>query len=234
MTYGIFYNNRHSFRDLDLVVLDSRVIQSPTKQKIKQTVPFMNGDYDFSNLYGSTTFGNRLLEYKFKIMADNRQVLEMRRSVVENWLLGTNGKSNMYDDNLKGYYYLAECIETDFEDKGKFGILKATFEAYPFKISTYSEDNVAWDSFCFETDVLQDTSFKVNGSLDITIINRGSTSCIPTITVPNDFEIVKNNLTYKFNAGIYKDYRFMLEPGPNKLTLKGNGNIDFKFKVEVI
>ena len=48
--YGITYNNKHSFNDLGLTVLNTRVIETPSKIKITETVPFMNGSYDFSNL----------------------------------------------------------------------------------------------------------------------------------------------------------------------------------------
>jgi hypothetical protein len=47
--YGITYNNKHSFNDLGLTVLNTRGIETPSKIKITETVPFMNGSYDFSN-----------------------------------------------------------------------------------------------------------------------------------------------------------------------------------------
>lgn len=232
--YDIIFNGKHSFNDFGLKRINSSEHKAPTKNKVKQSIPFMNGDYDFSNLYGGATYSNRTLEYSFLVEVDEERKMNLKKIAIENWLMGTNSKTNLIDEDLIGYYYLAECTDIDFENYYTFGLINVTFEAYPFKIATYSEDNVVWDNFCFETDVLQDTSFTVNGSLDITLINRGSTSCVPTITLSSNMDIVKNNLTYKFNAGTYKDYRFMLEAGPNKLTLKGNGNIDFKFKVEVI
>ncbi len=57
--YGISFNDKHSYRDFDITILNTRVIETPSKIKIKETVPFMNGSYDFSNLYGGVN-GNRL------------------------------------------------------------------------------------------------------------------------------------------------------------------------------
>ena len=51
--YGITYNNKHSFNDLGLTVLNTRTIKTPSKIKVTQTIPFSNITYDFSNLYGS-------------------------------------------------------------------------------------------------------------------------------------------------------------------------------------
>lgn len=232
--YDIIFNGKHSFNDFGLKRINSTEHKAPTKNKIYETIPFMNGSYDFSNLYGSTTYSDRELEYSFLVEVDNEIAMNVKKRTIENWLLGTNTKTNLIDEDLIGYYYLAECIDIDFENYYTFGLINVTFRAYPFKIATYSEDNVLWDTFCFETDVLQDTSFNVNGSLDITLVNRGSNSCIPTITLSSNFDIIKNNITYKLNTGTQKDYRFILEPGPSKLKLIGNGKVDFKFKVEVI
>ena len=65
--YGITYNNKHSFNDLGLTVLNTRVIETPSKIKITETIPFMNGSYDFSNLYGSASYSDRELNYSFLI-----------------------------------------------------------------------------------------------------------------------------------------------------------------------
>ena len=114
--YGITYNNKHSFNDLGLTVLYTRVIEAPSKIKITETIPFMNGSYDFSNLYGSNCYTERKLEYEFLIKARNSTELEFKRTQVDQWLLSSNSKTPLIDDNLPGYYYKAECISTEFED----------------------------------------------------------------------------------------------------------------------
>ena len=47
-------------------------------------------------------------------------------------------------------------------------------------------------------------------------------------------EIIKDNITYKVSKGISNSWNFALNKGENKLTVKGNGNIEFKFKKELI
>ena len=49
---GIRINNKHSYGDFGLY-LKSRNIGLPEKKSIRQTVPFMNGYYDFSALNGA-------------------------------------------------------------------------------------------------------------------------------------------------------------------------------------
>ena len=232
--YGITYNNKHSFNDLGLTILNTRVIETPSKIKVTQTIPFSNITYDFSNLYGSNCYTERKLEYEFLIKANSSVQLEFKRMQIENWLLSSNGKSELFDDNIEGYYYNAECISTDFEDMNNIGKLKAIFTAYPFKISSEYEGNNLWDSFNFELDVLQDTKFTVNGTSSVSIYNSSVIDVEPEIIASNGFEITLDNKKYTVETGVSKDYRFKLKSGINNLTLKGNGTIEFRFRKEVL
>ena len=232
--YGITYNNKHSFNDLGLTVLNTRVIETPSKIKITETIPFMNGSYDFSNLYGGNCYTERKLEYEFLIKANNSMELEFKRMSIENWLLSSNSKTKLFDDNISNYYYLAECESIDFEDLNNVGKLKAYFVAYPFKIGKYFEGNNLWDSFNFELDVLQDTKFTVNGSSNVNIYNSSAIDIEPTIIASSEFEIIKDSKKFIVEAGESKDYRFKFKKGENNITLKGNGTIEFRFRKEVL
>lgn len=233
MGYGIRFNNLHSYDDLGLIVLDKK-ITTPTKTKIKENIPFMNGTYDFSDLYGGNCFSERTLEFTFKLKHNNRIRLEFIKTRIENWLMGTNTQVKLIEDDLPGYYYLAECESTDFEDFIRFGKLNATFRAYPFKICEKEEGNLLWDEFDFELDILQDTKFEINGTKNVTLYNVGAKESIPTIICSNDMDIIKNGTIYKLKAGQSKDYRFTLDIGENKLTINGTGTIEVKFIKELI
>ena len=232
--YGITYNNKHSFNDLGLTVLNTRVIETPSKIKITETVPFMNGSYDFSNLYGGNCYNERTLEYEFLMKANSSSELEFKRMSIEDWLLSPNTKIPLFDDNIPGYYYKAECVSVEFEDLVNKGKLKAIFSAYPFKISTTYEGNNLWDTFNFEVDVLQDTKFTVNGISNVNIYNPSAIDIEPTIIASSNFEIVLDNKKYIVESGTSKDYRFKLKKGNNNITLKGNGTIEFRFRKEVL
>ena len=234
MSYGIIYNGKHSYNDLELTILSSRTIKTPSKVKIKQTIPFMNGSYDFSNLYGSACYSERTLEYKFLIKSSSRMSLAFTRTRIENWLLGTNYQTKLVDDNLPGYYYMGECENVDFTDYIDKGIIKATFTAYPFKISDYFEGNLLWDNFNFELDIMQDTKFTVNNEINISIYSNNIINAVPTIITSSEFQIIKDNKTFTVKAGETKDYRFYFRNGKNNLTIKGTGTIEFRFRKEVL
>lgn len=232
--YNIVYNGKHSFNDFGLKRFNSKEHKAPSKNKIYETVPFMNGSYDFSNIYGGNTYSDRELTYSFLVEVENEDIMNYKKIAIENWFLGTNEKTMLIDEDLKGYYYMAECIDIDFDNYYSFGLIDVTFTAYPFKIGESYEGNTIWDNFNFELDVLQDTKFNISGSNDISIYNSSATNIIPSVICSSSMEVIKGNTTYKFNPGTSKDYRFELSIGENNMTVKGNGSIEFKFRKEVL
>lgn len=229
---GITFNEKHSIKDFALYVAELD-ISPPSKKKIKKSVPFMQGSYDFSLLYGTNTFNERTLSYTFEIIADNPMMLNVIKTQINNWLLGC-GQCQLYDDAIPGFYFLAECTDISEKDDRYGTVLNITFIAYPFKIGETYEGNNLWDSFNFELDVLQDTEFIVNGISSVSIYNSSVIDIEPTIITSSQFEIVLDNKEYTIKAGTSKDYRFKFKPGANNLTLKGNGTIEFRFRKEVL
>lgn len=229
---GIKKGNKHSYKDFG-VTIKSKSIGSPKKNKIKETVPFMNGSYDFSSLYGGQTYGERSLQYVFNIIGQTKSHMNMKKINLLNWL-HKGIKEPLYDDAIPGYYFLAECEDDDFKENGNTGELTVTFTAYPFKICDYEEGDIAWDDFNFELDVLQETKFDINGVKNVKIHNVGVTNIVPEVICSNQMEVTKGNITYKFNPGASKDYRFELSIGENNMMIKGNGTIEFKFRKEVL
>ena len=229
---GITKGYKHSYNDFD-VTIKSKVIGNPKKNKIKESLPFMNGSYDFSLIYGKQSYSERELKYIFNVVGTTKQSLNFKKIRLQNWIL-EGGEQKVYDDAIPGYYFLAECTNTDFSEKGNIGELTAVFTAYPFKICENEEGNLFWDKFNFELDILQDNKFEVNRTKNTTLYNVGSKEAIPTVICSNDMDVIKNGTTYKLKSGQNKDYRFTFDIGENKLIINGTGTIEFKFIKELI
>lgn len=234
--HGITINNLHSYNDFDLIMTD-RNITTPSKIKIKKSVPYLNGYYDFSDINGTENYDERSLEYTFKFKCNSLKQFENKYINILRWIVhGT--KKELRDDLLEGYYFLAECegkIEYKrFDTNRKYGYITISFVAYPFKIGDRYEGNNLWDPFNFETDVLQDTKFDVNGSKEVNIYNLSAISVVPKVVCSSEMSVTKENVTYNFKAGESEDYRFIFKPYENKLTIKGNGTIEFLFRKMVI
>ena len=228
---GFKFNKKHT-NEFGLILLE-REISPPSKNKIKSSVPFMNGAYDFSEIYGEQSFGERTLKYKFDVSHYNHELLMYKLSELQNWLLGT-GQEKLYDDDYKNLYFKAECTDISMIDDDYIGKVDITFTAYPFMVSDYYEGNEIWDTFNFEKDLAQEVKFEINNTKDINLINTGIIKVYPTIICDSDMEIIKDNITYNISSGVSKGYNFALKKGENKITINGTGSIEFIFKKEVI
>lgn len=231
--YGFTLNNKHSYNDFSLRIIN-REFNPPKKRKIKLNVPFMNGTYDFSSLYGEVAYEERVLKYTLDFKYSNKIEFLYKKNQITNWIMNST-KEKLYDDLIPGYYFLAECEdEIQFNEYEVGCEISIKFIAYPFMIRELREGNDIWDKFNFELDLSQETLFNINGSLDINLYNDSIINKTPEITCSSNFEITKNGVIYNFKQGTYKDWRFILNKGNNKITIKGNGNIEFKFFKEVL
>lgn len=230
---GIKKDNKHSYNDFGIKIL-SRSISIPSKRKIKDTVPFMNGSYDFSLLYGEQTYDEREITYTFSLPKKDKVKLNMLKIKIIEWLYD-GIQSKIYDDQFPNFHFLAECTDIDYDESFyNYAQLTATFIAYPFKISTLQDGHDIWDEFNFELDMIQDTKFDVIGNKSITLYNNSIIGIYPTVICDNNFEVIKNGITYSFTPGEVKSFNFKLDKGENNLLLKGNGAIEFKWSKEVL
>src|SRR5690625_848056 len=137
---GIIFDDKHSYRDFGLT-LESREIGNPSKIKRKVRVPFSNEIYDFSDIYGSQEYEERLLTYTFNIVDMHnysKESFSTLKIAVLNWLMGPNSKEKLVDDAIPGYYFMAEVENGPALEEWEFdGALAVEFTAYPFKIGEY-------------------------------------------------------------------------------------------------
>ena len=100
--YGIKKGNKHSFIDFGLTI-KSKSIGMPSKNKVKETIPFMNGQYDFSELYGGQTYSTREVKIIVALnglVDSSRTRLNIAYDNVINWLFNT-GMSTLKIDFIE-------------------------------------------------------------------------------------------------------------------------------------
>ena len=229
---GIVKGGKHSYDDFGLTVRDTTA-ETKKKNKTLVKIPFMNGSYDFSSLYGGQTYEEEMRTYEFNLIAKDKYDLEIQKIKISDWLLDGE-QAEIYDDLLVGYHRLAECVDLIFEENHNYAKVVANFRAYPFKIRDEYEGADIWDTFNFELDVAQDVKFTVESFKREVLINNGSNVVTPVVACSAPMTVTLNNKTFKFPEGESKDYRFRLKKGDNPLKIEGNGTIEFKFRKEVL
>lgn len=230
---GFSFNGIHN--DEMKVVMNSRIIQSPAKKKIKDSVPFMNGSYDFSTVgsNGEIVYSERQIVINIGIPAESNEELQLVYSNLLNWLVDT-GKHQLIFDDLDDYYFLGEVESaTKLSEVMEYGSFEVTITADPFKVSKEYVGSDIWDTFNFEEDYAQTNTYAISGSKSITMTNPGR-SVRPLINCTAAMTLVKDGKTYNLAKGDNNIYGLDFKKGTNTMTVSGTGTIKILFRKESI
>lgn len=214
--------------------LTERNAPTPEENEIVETVPYMQGQYDFSIMEGNRFFKNRELTYKFMHVDKNYRNRSGLESHIKR-LLMPQGIGNLYDTHDSPYHWRGKCSSVEVEDDSELGVLNVTitFNCYPFAISNHEEGTDYWDDVDFNNYVWQPLQFDFNGTKEFEIENlsghdvEGKVELVGSgqveLSGPSISTTLKND--FKANSLIFKS-------GLNKLTGKGNGTLKFVFTRE--
>lgn len=233
----VIFNGKKSYTDLHIIV-ESFSIGAPSKKKIKEPVPFMNGDgYDFSTVgsNGEMVYSSRPIKIRFNLEEKNRSDLWDKYSEALEWLLGTGQQQLIFTD-MADCYYLAEVENAPSFNTvvKKAGIMEVDFIADPFKYGVSVEGSEQmWDTFNFNTDYMQDTEFDIIGSKTVQIYNPGR-KVSPAVNCNANFSVTANGYTANFIKGDNNDWLFYLISGMNTIQITGTGHIAFNFRKEML
>ena len=141
---GIFYNGLHSMLDFDATTAE-RDLNPPERDRITDRPPYSSQTYDFTELFGTESYPERILRYKFIISDENGGLyLKKRVSRFRTWLYELTGKSALYDDTEKDYHFNAVC--NGFSVKYKNYVMaeiSVTFAADPYMLPNVTDDQKA-------------------------------------------------------------------------------------------
>lgn len=155
-----FEFNGKSTRDFGLTIGRGVEIGYPDKNKKIEPLAWTNVKYDFSNLYGSQQYTNRLLKFPIHIMNKSESSIYFQNTKILNWLMSV-GRQPFYYSEIPGYYFMAEVVsDVEYDLRHVHdGVLEIVFECYPFMIDIMPEGHDIWDLFNFDLDVSQPTKF---------------------------------------------------------------------------
>lgn len=121
MKKGIYVNGKHSYYSFGLRML-KHSIGSPPKDDHLERVPYSNITYDFDELFGNSSYGERQITYQFDMIERHIGSAEDRLVSVINDMHWA-GRKNLYDDMLPNYYFeVREPTVTYTEDHGVYKI----------------------------------------------------------------------------------------------------------------
>ncbi|MBS4463512.1 MULTISPECIES: hypothetical protein [Lactococcus] len=200
------------------------------------SIPYTNGESDFSSIFGERFFEMRKIEYRFMAVVPsyaNRKTIE---NTVKRELMMPDF-SKLYDTHDKDGYWYAKCESVnvdDIHDKNEIAV-SVSFIARPFFIVDSDEKQDLWNDMWYPDKYEQKLSFNVEYKKSIHIWNGYDKSISPIIT----FDGVKGSIKYldqifPLEKGRNEFFDFQLLKGVNDLVLIGDGSFSFRLLGEVM
>lgn len=212
----IIFNGINALERFGLFV-DSVDGSPPAKVDNRQSIPYKSGSYNFDEIIGRPTYGDREMVYYCQIIENNSHDLEMLLTEINTWLL-TPVKAVLQDTATPEYHFEGCCAEvTPSNSEMGFCELAIKFRLKPFKIWNYSINNDwKWDDFNFLADDAPIMEFEMVEGKSITINNPYA---VPIYFTPNfnASTVIVTIGTYKYALSSGVKSPFKLFPGENEL-----------------
>lgn len=203
---------------------------SPEVKRTLVEVPFSDKILDFTGIAtgGDPPMGKRKIKCKITMAANTREELFQTFGKLSNHLYGGSGRLILDED--KDFYYKAAISKvSELENELTFGKFTVEFLAEGRKYSLLEVSEIDWDTFDFNSDILQELTFDVDGEKLINIFNN-YLPYIPLIRCSSDILAIKDNSEISLKAGDNINPLLSLKTGENHITLKGTSTVEFFYR----
>lgn len=231
MYHSITFGDKNTWDDWHLVPSSRPVIAPPDVKSKTVDIPGADGELNLTELLnGRPTYQNRTGSIEFIVVNDYWD-WDVAYSTIMNYLQGKSMKMVLEDD--PAYYYEGRFAVSEWRSDKSWSLITIDYNVYPYKkdLSATDEDWL-WDSFDFETQIIQNgmKNLTVDGVLTVTV--EGSPQPVaPVITVSGPMMLSFNGIEKSMDkAGDYKYGDILFREGTNKITFRGNGNVTISYR----
>lgn len=231
MYHSITFGDKNTWDDWHLVPSSRPVIAPPDVKSKTVDIPGADGELNLTDLLnGRPTYQNRTGSIEFIVVNDYWD-WDVAYSTIMNYLQGKSMKMVLEDD--PAYYYEGRFAVSEWRSDKSWSLITIDYNVYPYKkdLSATDEDWL-WDSFDFETQIIQNglKNLTVDGTLTVTV--EGSPQPVaPVIIVSAPMTLSFNGIEKSMDkAGDYKYGDIIFREGTNRITFRGNGTVSISYR----
>lgn len=217
----------NSYDDFGFLIKDFIVSEATVKEE-KIDIPGSSETLDFSSaLSGDINYKARNINIILNKRRGNIFLEDYSR--IQNAIHGKIMKIIHSKD--RGFYWIGRINIGNFKP---FDIvseiqINCDVEPYKYEINSSGEDWL-WDTFDFETAIINETKdLVVNGELELIIIGRRK-KIVPKITCDNALKMNFNSATYNLSIGTQYVPDFEICEGENKVKFLGEGTVSIDYR----
>lgn len=214
---GIKFGDYHTADDWELI-LNQKSIGTPKPKTVYVQIEGRDGDLDLSEaLTGEIKYENRPASFVFLLTEGS---YEDRNDLISEILGAVHGKRlAIVDDDDPDHYLIGRCNVTGISNNRAYGEMVIECECEPWRYSV--------------TETTQTVSAS-NTSKNVNLINSGTKTVIPEITVSNTVTLTIGSSSEDLTSGTYKLLSLILKTGVTTVTVKGSGTVTFKYREAVL
>lgn len=205
---GIWFNQIHSYADLNLVL--SNPVIPPAQVKTNYVdIPGADGCADLTEAHGKVRYKNRECTFTFTVFPYDD--FEQKKTEVSNLLNGHRCKIIL--DKDPEYYWEGRCAVNDYQSDKNLHKIVVGASVAPYKLK------------------INPTNVIVSpGENKVVNMQNGRKSAIPTIKCEADTTIKFGDTTFNFGAGTHRDLDIELVEGSNQVTVTSTQPVEFTYQ----
>lgn len=188
--YGVTFGTKHTFNDWGLLPKSRPVISPPTPKTLYVDIPGADGLLDLTQaLTQDVKYENRTITFEYTVL-DARNRWSNIYSDILDYLHGQSMKIILDEDPT--YYYMGRLHVNEWKSDKKTAVIVIEANVEPYKMNVDSTlDDWLWDSFNFETGLIQNYSNMEFDSVNdpnkrFYCVVQGRKWIVPTITVTSE------------------------------------------------
>lgn len=131
---SIKFKGKDSELDFDIYPA-KKDLSPPKKKRITETVPFMNGAWDFSKIGGEQYYEPRICKYEFDIIGYTKQEMNELAKRVTTWLTVDCEGESLKDTDIAGFHFVVINADASFSEEDCQGLLTVEFTCEPYMIA---------------------------------------------------------------------------------------------------
>lgn len=211
---GIYFDDIHSYYDLDLFLTKDGVSIPPAQPKTEYIdLAGADGSFDLTEAFGGVKFHDRSCKFTFAVNPASEMTFEEKKTQVSNALNGKQCKITLDKDS--DYYYFGRCTVNEHLQDRRILQIVVTATVRPYKM----KKNKTIALFA-----LSSTEKTVN-------IRNSRKNVVPKITCSADnVNISYESLITTLNAGTHEILDFQLKHGDNLFKVSGSGTLKFEYQ----
>ena len=208
MMKGIWFDNIHSYADLNLVLSDIKIPPAAVKTTYVD-IPGGDGSVDLTEALGEVKFKDRACKFTYTVFPSDD--FEEKKKQVSNLLNGKRCK--IVVDKDPNYYWEGRCSIDEYSSDKNLHKLVVGATVAPYKLKT------------------NQTTVNVHAGEEVTVsLQNGRKTVVPVISCTAETVIVFGDNTFNFNAGTHKDLGIKLIEGNNTVTVTSSADVTFTYQ----